>query len=61
MEGKREPVFVKVLRSPGFDSQPGGPVHDNTISHTAPPSYIGWRNRLLGIDASLNIYKFGLR
>jgi hypothetical protein len=45
-----EPVFVDLLRGPGIDSQPGGPVR-NPICRTGPPCYIGWRNRFLGIDA----------
>jgi hypothetical protein len=45
-----EPVFVDLLRGPGIDSQPGGPVR-NPICRTGPPGYIGWRNRFLGIDA----------
>ncbi len=45
-----EPVFVNLLRSPGIDSQPGGPVqYDNPICHTGPPCYMGWRNRILGL------------
>jgi hypothetical protein len=47
---KAEPVFVDLLRRPGIDSQPGGPVR-NPICRTGPPGYIGWRNRFLGIDA----------
>jgi hypothetical protein len=45
-----EPVFVDLLRRPGIDSQPGGPVR-NPICRTGPPGYIGWRNRFLGIDS----------
>ncbi len=45
-----EPVFVDLLRGPGIDSQPGGPVR-NPICRTGPPGYIGWRNRFLGIDS----------
>ena len=44
-----EPVFVDLLRRPGIDSQPGGPVR-NPICRTGPPGYICWRNRFLGID-----------
>ncbi len=47
---RTEPVFVDLLRGPGIDSQPGGPVR-NPICRTGPPGYIGWRNRFLGIDA----------
>jgi hypothetical protein len=47
-----EPVFVNILRSPGIDSQHGGPVR-----HAYLPSYIGLRNRFLG---SINVYKYGL-
>jgi hypothetical protein len=45
-----EPVFVDLLRRPGIDSQPGGPVR-NPICRTGPPGYTGWRNRFLGIDS----------
>jgi hypothetical protein len=45
-----EPVFVDLLRGPGIDSHPGGPVR-NPICRRGPPGYIGWRNRFLGIDA----------
>jgi hypothetical protein len=45
-----ESVFVDLLRRPGIDSQPGGPVR-NPIYRTGPPGYIGWRNRFLGIDS----------
>ncbi len=45
-----EPVFVDLLRRPGIDSQPVGPVR-NLICRTGPPGYIGWRNRFLGIDS----------
>ncbi len=48
--GPPEPVFVDLLRRPGIDSQLGGPVR-NPICRTGPPSYIGWRNRFLGIDS----------
>jgi hypothetical protein len=56
-----EPVFVDLLRRPGIDSQPGGPVR-NPSCRTGPPGYIGWRNRFprnrfLG---SINVYKSGL-
>ncbi len=46
-----EPVFVNLLRSPGIDSQPGGPVRQPYL--TGPSG---------GIDSlgSLNVYKFGL-
>jgi hypothetical protein len=33
-----EPVFVDLLRGPGIDSQPGGPVR-NPICRTGPPGY----------------------
>jgi hypothetical protein len=45
-----EPVFVDLLRRPGIDSQPGGPVR-NPICRTGPPGYIGWRYRFLGIES----------
>jgi hypothetical protein len=34
-----EPVFVDLVRSPGIDSQPGGPVR-NPVSRTGPPGYM---------------------
>jgi hypothetical protein len=46
-----EPVFVDRLRSPGIDSQPGGPVHENPFCRTGPTGYIGWRLRFLGIGS----------
>ncbi len=57
-----EPVFVNLLRSPGIDSQPGGPVRNTYLSHR--PSRLHrlaasfpW-NRFLG---SVNFHKYGLR
>ncbi len=47
---KAELVFVDLLRRPGIDSQPGGPVR-NPVCRTGPPCYIGWRNRFFGIDS----------
>jgi hypothetical protein len=38
-----EPVFCKRLRSPGIDSQPGGPVRQ---------TYLSYRPTRLGIDSS---------
>ncbi len=54
-----EPVFVNLLRSPGIDSQPGGPVPYLTYRPARVRSLeksIPW-NRFLG---PLNVYKFGL-
>jgi hypothetical protein len=51
---RTEPVFVGLVRSPGIDSQPGGPVR-NPVSRTGPTGYIGWRNRFLRIDSSESI------
>ena len=34
-----EPVFVDLLRRPGIDSRPGGPVR-NPICLTGPPGYM---------------------
>jgi hypothetical protein len=45
-----EPVFLKLLRSPGIDFQPGGPVRQ-PYCRTGPLGYIGWRNRFLGINS----------
>jgi hypothetical protein len=56
-----EPVFVDLLRRPGIDSQPGGPVRQPYFSYrparlhrltTSIP-----RNRFLD---SINVYKYGL-
>ncbi len=56
-----EPVFVNLLRSPGIDSQPGGPVRQPYLTYR--PAWlqrqaesVSW-NRFLG---SLNVYKYGL-
>jgi hypothetical protein len=57
-----EPVFVDLLRRPGIDSQPGGPVRQPYFSsllarlHRLAKSIP--RNRFLG---SINVYKYGLR
>ncbi len=56
-----EPVFVDLLRSPGIDFQPGGPVRQPYLSyrlarlHRLAESIP--RNRFLG---SINVYKYGL-
>jgi hypothetical protein len=56
-----EPVFVNLLRSPGIDSQPGGPVRQPYFSYR--PTMLqrqvesNPRNRFL---VSLNVYKYGL-
>ncbi len=56
-----EPVFVNLLRSPGIDSLPGGPVRQPYSSywpgrlHRLAESIS--RNRILG---SINVYKHGL-
>jgi hypothetical protein len=54
------PVFVDLLRIPGIDSQPGGPVRQ-PYCRAGPPGYIGRRNRFLGIDfwASLTFTNTG--
>ncbi len=31
LSAEQEPGFVNLLRGPGIDSQPGGPVYDNPI------------------------------
>jgi hypothetical protein len=57
-----EPVFVNLLRSPGIDSQPGGPVRQPCLLYR--PAKLNRlaesisRNRFPG---SLNVYKYGLR
>jgi hypothetical protein len=45
-----EPVFVNLLRSPGFDSQPGGPVTATLFVVTACQS-----TKAGGIDSSESI------
>jgi hypothetical protein len=57
-----EPVFLNLLRSPGINSQPGGPVQQPYL--TDRPVRLSYRlaesihlNRFLG---SLNDYKYGL-
>jgi hypothetical protein len=56
-----EPVLVDLLRSPGIDFQPGGPVRQPYLSyrlarlHRLAESIL--RNRFLG---SINVYKYGL-
>ncbi len=45
-----EPEFANLLRSPGIDSQAGGPVRQPYLPF-GQPGYIGWRNRFLGIDS----------
>ncbi len=59
---RAEPVFVDLLRRPGIDSQPGGPVRQPYFSYR--PARVHRlaksipRNRFLG---SINVYKYGLR
>ncbi len=52
-----ETVFVILLRSPGIDSQPGGPVQQSYLSYR--PARL---QRLGGIfpQGSLNVYKYGI-
>ncbi len=58
-----EPVFVDILRSPGIDFQPGGPVRQPYLSYWLVATRLHRmaesipRNRLLG---SINFYKYGL-
>jgi hypothetical protein len=56
-----EPVFVDLLRSPGIDSQPSGPIRQ--------PYLLYWPAKLHGLaesisrnrfPSSLNVYKYGL-
>jgi hypothetical protein len=56
-----EPEFVNLLRSPGIDSKPGGPVRQPYLTYRPDRLHelaesIPW-NRFLG---SLNVYNFGL-
>jgi hypothetical protein len=59
---KAETVFVNLLRSPGINSQPDGPVQQPYLSYR--PAMLhrqvesNPRNRFL---VSLNVYKYGLR
>ncbi len=57
-DGGAEPVFVDLLRSPGIDSQIGGPVRLPYFSHwlAGLAKSIPW-NRFLGF---INVYKYGL-
>jgi hypothetical protein len=50
-----EPEFLNLVRIPGIDSEPGGPIRQpyGIYFCTGPPGFIGWRNRFLN---SLNIY-----
>ncbi len=47
---KREPELVNLLRSPGNNAQPGGPVRKHYLTYRPAKLYIGWRSRILGID-----------
>ncbi len=60
-----EPVFVNLLRSPGIDSKPGGPIRQPFLSYPVVPSCQAThrlaesipQNRFLG---SISVYKYGL-
>jgi hypothetical protein len=52
-----EPIFLDHLRSPGIDSQPGGPVPQHTARQAAQAGGTILRNRFLGF---INVYKYGL-
>ncbi len=56
-----ELVFVNLLRSPGIDSRPGGPVRQPYFSYRSAKLHrlaeSNSRNRFL---VSLNVYKYGL-
>ncbi len=54
--GGTEPLFVFLLRSPGIDFQPGGPLRQPYLSYW-PDRLHRLRNRFQG---SLNVYKYGL-
>ncbi len=49
-----EPVFVKLLRSPGTDSQAGGPLRHPNLSYRPA------RLHKLAELGSLKVYKYGL-
>ncbi len=53
-----ESEFKNLLRSPGIDSQPCGPVRQPYLTYRPARLHTGCRNRFLG---SLNVYKYGLR
>jgi hypothetical protein len=46
-----EPEFVNLLKSPGIDSQPGGPVRQPYLTYRPARLYIGWRNQFLKINS----------
>jgi hypothetical protein len=58
--GKNRPesVFVNLLRSPGIDSQPGGPVRQPFMTYR--PVRLAEFDSLESILGSLNVYKYGL-
>jgi hypothetical protein len=45
--GFPESEFVNLFRSPGIDSQSGGPDGNPIFDVRGPPGYIGWRNQFL--------------
>jgi hypothetical protein len=56
------PVFVNLLRSPGIDSQPGGPVRQPYLSYRpAMTLQTGEMDSSESIPGSLNVYKYGLQ
>jgi hypothetical protein len=48
--GYYEPGLVNILRSPGIDSQTGGPVRHPYLTYRLGRLH-GWRKRFLGIDS----------
>ncbi len=57
-----EPVFVGLLRSPGIDSQPGGPKRQNYLSYR--PAKLHRLAESIPLNrflSSINVYKYGLR
>jgi hypothetical protein len=55
-----EPVFVDLLRRPGIDSQPGGPVR-NPICRAGPSVHrLAKSIPRNGFLSSINVYKYGL-
>jgi hypothetical protein len=60
--GGPEPVFVNLLRSPGIDSQPGGPGrYDNPLSYRPAMQHrLAESNSRSRFLVSLNVYRYEL-
>jgi hypothetical protein len=56
-----EPVFLDLLRSPGIDCQPGGPVRQPYLLYrTAKLHGLAESISRYRFPGSLNVYKYGL-